>query len=570
MWGLPARITVPGSRSIDSSTSCLFIWARERAITTWYMTDPVTSPPKKRHLARSEHSPTTPPSGDRSEETLIAPSAEASAVRPAANIPVGTWASLGDVGDSDLPSAPTGDPGLPPEGDFGFTGTFMSDDIVLGGSLEVRRNKVTLWTGGTQLASWSASDCRVTRLTGSEFSIEADAEMITFTADDAESLGAAISAFLQAEPTPIEVPKPAPHLSRAAATVHKPPATPTPEPLVEKVPQLEPERPSITEPSPGIGEAPRSKNFPTFRRARVKDFKEPSAEQRVLLPSPPGEPVDTEAEAPILDDQDDRDVSAISALGQEDGGTIGDKISANAKRRYRAAKANRWQKADLEKVAIKAGVIGAVIGILTLFALTVYILTGGLRGAEPEFAPAPPTTTIPPAPTSTVVVTTTLPEPTMLFDAGTAELTERWNELAEQSRPELAIFSLLTSPFLLSLAPHITLEGLLDPQTGSLLLRATPTGTPEGDGQVLTALGLLIGTADPSLDGSDRRALLESLGLRIQDPQLSGLDGTVTHNGLTYRLAFLVEQGVLEFRISPENAAADTTATTAATTTTAP
>ena len=463
------------------------------------------------------------------------------------------------MGDSDLPSAPIGDPSLPPVGEFGFTGTFMSDDIVLGGSLEVRRNKVTLWASGTQLASWSASDCRVTQLTGSEFSIEADAEMITFTADDAVGLSAAISAFLQPEPAAIEVPKPTVHLKRAAARVHKPPVAKEPEPFVEPVPDSEPEIPAVAEPSP-MPTAPRAKNFPSFRRPRVKDFKNRSAEGGP-------EPVESDTEAPIADDQGETD---ISALGQEDGGTIGDKISANAKRRYRAAKAHRWQKADVEKVAIKAGVIGAAIGILTLFALTIYILTGGLRGAEPEFAPAPPTTTIPPSPTTTVVVTTTLPERTMLFQTGTAELTERWNDLAEQSRPELAIFSELTSPFLLSLAPHITLEGLMDPLTGSLILRATPTGTPDGDGQILTALGLLIGTADPSLDGPDRRALLESLGLRIQDPQLSGLDGTVTHNGLTYHLVFHVDQGVLEFRITPEGAVASTTSTTAATTTTAP
>ena len=497
-------------------------------------------------------------SGDGSYDTPVPHLAEAPPVPPTATIPVRTWDSLGEVGDSNLPSPPIGGPSLPPVGDFGFTGTFMSDDIVLGGSLEVRSNKVTLWAGGTQLASWSGSDCTVTRLTGNEFSIEADAEMISFTADDAEGLSAAISAFLQPEPAPPGVPQPGPHPNRAAARVHKPPVAKAPEPFVETVPDLVPDSPTVPETSP-MPTAPKSQKLPAFRRPRVKD-KDPSAEGGLG-------PVESDAEALIAGDQDG---ISISDLGQEDDATIGDKITANAKRRYRAAKAHRWQKADLEKVAIKAGVIGAAIGILTLFALTIYILTGGLRGAEPEFAPAPPTTTIPPSPTTTVVVTTTLPEPTMLFQTGTAELTERWNGLAEQSRPELAIFSELTSPFLLSLAPHITLEGLLDPLAGSLVMRATPTGTPDGDGQILTALGLLIGTADPSLDGSDRRAMLESLGLRIQDPQLSGLDGTVTHNGLTYRLAYLVDQSVLEFRITPENAVANTTAATSATTTTAP
>ena len=106
----------------------------------------------------------------------------------------------------------------------------------------------------------------------------------------------------------------------------------------------------------------------------------------------------------------------------------------------------------------------------------------------------------------------------------------------------------------------MTLEGLLDPVAGTVILRATPTGTPDGDSLILTSLGLLIGISDPSLDGSDRRVLLETLGLTIQDPQLGGLDGTVNYNGLFYHLQYLADQGVLEFRVTPEPPATTTTA----------
>ncbi|MGH8927735.1 MAG: hypothetical protein ACRDWH_05255, partial [Acidimicrobiia bacterium] len=198
-----------------------------------------------------------------------------------------------------------------------------------------------------------------------------------------------------------------------------------------------------------------------------------------------------------------------------------------------------------------------VVGLITLFALTILILAGEFRG-EPEFMPVP-TTTIPPSPTTTVVVTTVPPPaPPTLFKIDPLELTDRWNSLAEVSRPELTIFTDLTSPFLLSLTPYITLEGVLDPAQGSVILRATPTGTPEGDGLILTSLGLLIGTADPSLDGSDRRGLIETLGLDLRQPELGGLDGTVTYNGLRYRLVYLPEQSILEFRITPETATATT------------
>ena len=520
------------------------------------MSDQVVSKAKGKHAARSEAG-SDAPTDNVTENRSIPHSSRVPTVPSGANIPIRTWDSLGEVGESDLPSLPIDTSSSTPEGDFGFTGTFVSDDIVLGGSLEVRQNKVTLWASGAQLASWSASNCRVVRLSGNEFSIEADDEMIAFTPDDPDGLSAAISAFVTPWSASTDAPQPTPILKRSPThSVRRQPAKPGGSEHGAKAtlpafePELveQPENPSIEQPATGPAPEPKST---VYRRARIKNFETSS------LPA-----ADTAQTRRVESDPDavvtDPDYDETASAAEEDGGTIADSITANAKRRYRAAKAHRWQLADLESVAIKSGVIVAAIGIVTLFALTIYILTGGFQGT-PEFAPSPPTTTIPPSPTTTVVVTTTLPAPTMLFQTGTAELTERWNDLAEQSRPELALFNELTSPFLLSLAPHITLEGLLDPTTGSIVLRATPTGTPEGDGQILTALGLLIGTADPSLSGSDRRALLEILGLRIQDPQLSGLDGMATHNGLAFQLVFLADQGVLEFRITPEGAVVTTT-----------
>jgi len=206
-------------------------------------------------------------------------------------------------------------------------------------------------------------------------------------------------------------------------------------------------------------------------------------------------------------------------------------------------------------------VVAAVIGLVSLFAATILILTGGFsEDTEPI---ALPTSTLPPPPTTTTVPATTLPPPPVtLFHAGAGELTERWNALAEASRQELTLFTDLSSPFVVSLTPYITFEGLLDPAVGSVVIRATPTGTPEGDGLILTSLGLLIGVADPTLDGSDRRALLETLGLAIQDPQLAGLDGTINHNGLTYHLAYALDQNMIQFTITPEGVAAPATTTT--------
>jgi hypothetical protein len=460
----------------------------------------------------------------------------------------------------------------------------VSEDTVLAGSLEIKQNQVTLWASGAQLAYWNASDCKVQRLEGNQFSIEADDEMITFNADDLDGLLDAINTYLSPPSVPGD-PAPSPkHATSTQATpgatvaIHfepvaakgaeAPPAARSTEPVAKKSEPVTTTRRAVktdlpAPPAPAAEPPPaKAERAPVTRRPRIKAFEARAAEgsgtaaPEAGTPKAPSSvdspPTDLLAEeVRTLPDSPDR------VLAADEGPTIADRITATAKRRYKSAKAHRWLKSDIENVAIKAGVVAAAIGLITLFALTVFILAGGFRG-EPEFVPVP-TTTIPPSPTTTVVVTTLAPPPTTLFQTDPSELTDRWNALAEASRPELVLFTDLTSPFLLSLTPYMTFEGLLDPAAGSVVLRATPTGTAEGDSLILTALGLLIGTSDPTLDGSDRRALLQTLGLSIEDPQLGGLDGTVNYNGLLYHLAYLSDQGVIEFRVTPEAPAAVTT-----------
>ena len=58
-------------------------------------------------------------------------------------IPAPTWDSLTEVAESDLaPTRSTHTARPRTLGDFGFTGTFVSDDTVLAGSLEIKKNKV--------------------------------------------------------------------------------------------------------------------------------------------------------------------------------------------------------------------------------------------------------------------------------------------------------------------------------------------------------------------------------------------------------------------------------------------
>ena len=476
-----------------------------------------------------------------------------------------------NVGSSPDPArAETTEPKSP--GGFGFQGTFLSEEVVLPGSLEVRGTTVTLWANGMQLASWSHPACTVQRMGASQFSIEAEGEMITFTADDPEGLNTAVKVFLasssqgpKAALMAIQPGSMPPELSERETSQPRPtlPGDATVEQVLLEQALLEQAglEPGVLEP----GEIEDLEDTPTPRRRRRPRVKAAKAATKQAG-------LDQGKDQPVVSEDSDLGAAAVGLDGDpvvtdpaiaSTGATIADRITENAKRRYRSAKAHRWLKSDIEQVAIKTGVIASAIGILTLFAVTVFVIAGGF-GGEPEVVTVARTTVPPPSTTFTTVVATTVPpsDPSRLFQTDSGELTARWNALAEQSRPELALFNELSSPFLVTLSPFITLEGLLDPAAGSVVLRATPTGTPEGDGLILTSLGLLIGTADPTLDGPDRRSLLETLGLSIQDPQLGGLNGTATHNGLTYHLAFIAEAGVLEFRISPEGAVTTTTTTT--------
>ncbi len=479
-----------------------------------------------------------------------------------------TWDSLGEVGESNpAPTRPTKTPTRSrPIADFGFTGTFVSEDTVLAGSLEVKKNKVTLWASGTQLASWKSSDCKVRRLDGDRFSIEADDEMITFTADDPDGLIDAVSAFLSpqavlGETSVVREAAPEPRTSGMSENLETE-VEANKEPVARVT-----ESPTPREPEPSRKPEPPTQpqlSAPPIRRPRIKAFEAKLVEAETIKGGTEGAHSKSSGLAAynISPAAPAKSGAAPVVDSETEPVTIADRITATAKRRYKSTKAHRWLKSDIENVAIKTGVVASAAGIITLAALAVFVLVGGFRG-EPEFVPVP-TTTIPPTPTTTVVVTTLPPPPTTLFETDPAELTDRWNALAERSRTELTMFTDLTSPFLLSLTPYMTLEGFLDPAAGSVVIRSTPTGTPEGDGLILTSLGLMIGMADPSLDGSDRRLLLETLGLTIQDPQLGGLDGTVNYNGLTYHLIYLSDLGVLEFRITPEGQGPSETTTSTA------
>jgi hypothetical protein len=478
-------------------------------------------------------------------------------------------------------------PALRSSADFGFTGTFVSDDLEVTGSLQIIPNRVILWASGTQLASWDISECRVERRTVTKFDVEAGGEVMTFTADDPGGLEEAVTELEKARPEPPKrrrtsearssapapeaepvPPPPAPAPVETPAEVVKKPAASrsgrrtktgsyqvsqraaearaeaaSASPMVESsVMEDSVAPPAVERDAPPVSREP---DAPVIRRPRIKNFQ-----------AAPGEPTEAAsvyqgtreraAALPVDDDELPPETPAEEALVRARGG------------RVRAA---RWLTSDYQKLGIKVGAVALAAVLLGGFAYSIYVLAGG-TGYEPAvFVEDPTASTVPRTVTTAGVATPTTapPPPTTLFQTDPGVLTDRWNLIAEASRPELMLLRDLSSPVLLNLTSFMTLEGVLDPAAGYLSLRSTPTATPEGDGAILTTLGMVIAISDPSLEPVDRRLLLKALGLDVRDPQLAGLDASLSYNGLNYRLTYFQDQNLLEFAVTPAVAATATT-----------
>lgn len=470
-------------------------------------------------------------------------------------------------------------PSLRSSADFGFTGTFVSDDMEVTGSLQISPNRVILWASGSQLASWDVTECSVERRSVTKFEVHGGGESLAFTADDPTGLDEAISALAKSRvdtrsrrrlsdvlPASSPVVENATEMVETALTEteaeselpkeQREPPKPKPATAARRsrtgsyqIPRREPEAPVTPPKEPEAPVTPRSEpDAPVSRRPRIKNFQAAQSE---------AEPSSRTIEAPISRER----LVARPAEEEEEEETIADEaIARSTGTRIRAA---RWLRSDIKEIGIKVAAVALASILLGGFAYSIYVLAGG-TGYEPEVFVQDPTTSIPPRPSATAPISSvaTVPvPPTTLFETDPAQLTERWNLIAEASRPELVLLRDLTSPTLVAVTPFITLEGVLDPNAGYMTLRSTPTATPQGDGAILSSLGMMVAMSDPSLKPVDRRLLLEALGLDVNDPQLAGIDASLNYNGLTYRLTYFQDQNLLEFAITPE---VPTTTTTAA------
>lgn len=154
-----------------------------------------------------------------------------------------------------------------------------------------------------------------------------------------------------------------------------------------------------------------------------------------------------------------------------------------------------------------------------------------------------------------VTATSSEDPPVSAFQLEPALFVVEWNRLAlEFGADDLLIRSALPrGSFETSLAPLITLQGTTDDdgQVRSIVLVADPSGDSESDRLAIASWGIAMKAADPSLTGADRRDLLAELGLDVDRPELSGLDGETVRNGVRYSMQYFAAFSSVLLNIAP-------------------
>ena len=158
-------------------------------------------------------------------------------------------------------------------------------------------------------------------------------------------------------------------------------------------------------------------------------------------------------------------------------------------------------------------------------------------------------TTVAVTSTTAALTTTTLPPTTTVptavraeaFDVSSQQFVETWNAVADEVNPALRFRTLLpTGDFEAGFTQYIAMLGTIGPDAtvDRFTIEVDPAGPSDSDQLGIQVLGVAIAVVDPSLEPAERAELLGELGLDVRNPELGGLDGQVTRNGVTYALRF--------------------------------
>ena len=240
----------------------------------------------------------------------------------------------------------------------------------------------------------------------------------------------------------------------------------------------------------------------------------------------------------------------------DDGDTIADEIveSSSALRLTTTTR----RSLPFRKVGIGVAIV-ALIGAIAFATPTVIDILSPDADTAATVAPdttVPETSTTAAPTTTTLASTTTVPAPVVsdAFDVSSQRFVEDWNAVADDVNPALRFRTLLPSgDFEAGFTQYIAMLGTIGPD-GTLdrfTIEVDPAGPSESDQLGIQVLGVAIAVVDPSLEPAQRAELLGVLGLDVRNPELGGLDGRVTRNGVTYELRYDEESVRLLLSVQP-------------------
>lgn len=163
----------------------------------------------------------------------------------------------------------------------------------------------------------------------------------------------------------------------------------------------------------------------------------------------------------------------------------------------------------------------------------------------------------PDVPVVDVTATSSEDPPVSAFQLQPSLFVVEWNQVASDFGADSLLIrnALPRGSFETALAPLITLQGTTDEQgrIRSIVLVADPSGDTDSDQLAIASWGIAMKVADPELTGPERRELLAELGLDIDRPELSGLDGETERNGIRYSMQYFAAFSSVLLNIAPAN-----------------
>lgn len=442
-----------------------------------------------------------------------------------------------------------------------MNGTFPGRIVLVEGDevdvdLQIAADKVRLATPFAEIGLWDRNTIHFERNSSGGYELSVADDVVTFYPADLAAFSQAVEGDHESEVPDRPLPSPEPPVSLVPAMDDDRVGFDEEPPTEDEQPQTDIEEDPVAKFGPSSRER-LAAAMTGFRKRQESEENEGdpdvSAEERT---SSPGFviPGDAGYEYP-----GETDHASIHFDEEVENSTVADDIIAT-QRSLRSARTLDFNPALLKKIGIGAVVLAVLVGLGFAVPVVLDFFSGGDEATQTTVvATTVPVTEVTPTTIESTTEPTVAEEPVEPVDSSVFQLTpdafvERWNDTASQVSPSLRLRSSLPAgDFEVGFTQYIAMigsSGSTPSGLSALTLEIDPTGPSSSDQLGIQALGLAIAVADPTLEPSERGAVLGAMGLNVRDPDLEGLDGSFSRNGVDYRLVFDSEDLILRLTIS--------------------